>query len=171
MMGAAQAIEQATKHLQKLISQPRDSSRYNTVDIQVHDSILNAALAITGAIACLIKATTNSHREIVAEGKGSSTGKQFYKKHNRWTEGLISAARSVVFATNLLIAKSTRGLAYNNGPAYYTLNLLDSFDQNSLKPTSSTAGSRAVPSCYPSNRPAPHLHSNTSFTTRDCPDP
>ena len=28
---------------------------------------------------------------------------QFYKRDNRWTEGLISAAKAVAFATNLLI--------------------------------------------------------------------
>lgn len=103
MLGAAKAIEDATVRLQALMSRPRDSSRYNAVDLQVHDSILNAAMAITSAIARLIKAATESQQEIVAEGKGSSTTQQFYKKHNRWTEGLISAARSVAFATGLLI--------------------------------------------------------------------
>ena len=103
MLGAARAIEEATERLQQLMSRPRDSSRYNAVDLQVHDSILNAAMAITNAIARLIRAATDSQQEIVAEGRGSSTTQQFYKKHNRWTEGLISAARAVAFATNLLI--------------------------------------------------------------------
>ncbi|PSS05460.1 hypothetical protein PHLCEN_2v3840 [Hermanssonia centrifuga] len=103
MLGAAQAIEQATQRLQQLISRPRDSSRFSAVDLQVHDSILAAAMAITSAIARLIKAATDSQKEIVSQGKGSSTTQQFYKKNNRWTEGLISAARSVAFATNLLI--------------------------------------------------------------------
>ena len=103
MLGAAKAIEAATERLQQLINRPRDSSRYNAVDLQVHDSILAAALAITNAIARLIKAATESQQEIVAHGKGTSTTQQFYKKNNRWTEGLISAARSVAFATNLLI--------------------------------------------------------------------
>ncbi|KAI0328524.1 cytoskeleton assembly control protein [Cubamyces sp. BRFM 1775] len=103
MLGAAQAIEAATERLQQLIARPRDSSRFSAVDLQVHDSILQAALAITNAIARLIKAATESQQEIVAQGKGASTTQQFYKRNNRWTEGLISAARSVAFATNLLI--------------------------------------------------------------------
>lgn len=103
MSSAAKAIEQATQRLQQLIARPRDSSRFSAVDLQVHDSILAAALAITNAIARLIQAATESQQEIVAQGKGSSTSQQFYKKNNRWTEGLISAARSVAFATNLLI--------------------------------------------------------------------
>ena len=103
MLGAAKAIEAATERLQQLLNRPRDSGRYSAVDLQVHDSILEAALAITNAIARLIKAATDSQQEIVAQGKGSSTTQQFYKRNNRWTEGLISAARAVAFATNLLI--------------------------------------------------------------------
>ncbi|KAH0590989.1 hypothetical protein H2248_001101 [Termitomyces sp. 'cryptogamus'] len=102
MLGAAQAIEQATQRLQELMSRPRDSSR-SAVDLQVHDSILAAAMAITNAISRLMKAATESQQEIVAQGKGSSSTQQFYKRNNRWTEGLISAARAVAFATNLLI--------------------------------------------------------------------
>jgi hypothetical protein len=103
MLGAAKAIEAATQRLQQLMARPHDSARFSAVDLQVHDSILAAALAITSAIARLIKAATDSQQEIVAQGKGASSTQQFYKRNNRWTEGLISAARSVAFATNLLI--------------------------------------------------------------------
>ena len=103
MLNAAHAIEEATRRLQELMSRPRDSSRFSAVDLQVHDSILSAAMAITSAIARLIQAATESQQEIVAQGKGSSSVQQFYKRNNRWTEGLISAAKSVAFATNLLI--------------------------------------------------------------------
>lgn len=103
MLGAARAIEAATQRLQELMSRPRDSSRYSAVDLQVHDSILAAAMAITNAIARLIQAATESQQEIVSQGRGSSSVQQFYKKNNRWTEGLISAAKAVAYATTLLI--------------------------------------------------------------------
>lgn len=103
MMNAASAIEAATQRLQALLSRPRDSGRFSATDLQVHDAILEASLAITRAIGGLIKAATDSQQEIVAMGKGSSTNQQFYKKNNRWTEGLISAARAVAFATTMLI--------------------------------------------------------------------
>lgn len=103
MMNAASAIEAATQKLQALLSRPRDSGRFSATDLQVHDAILEASLAITRAIGGLIKAATDSQQEIVAQGKGSSTNQQFYKKNNRWTEGLISAARAVAFATTMLI--------------------------------------------------------------------
>jgi hypothetical protein len=111
MLGAAKAIEAATKRLEELMARPRDSSRYSAVDLQVHDSILAAALAITNAIARLIQAATESQEEIVAQGRGSSSKQQFYKKNNRWTEGLISAAKAVAFATNLLIESADGVLA------------------------------------------------------------
>jgi uncharacterized protein YukE len=66
-------------------------------------SILEAAIAITNAIAQLIKAATASQQEIVREGRGSSSRTQFYKKHNRWTQGLISASKAVATSTNTLI--------------------------------------------------------------------
>lgn len=103
MLGAARAIEAATQRLQQLIDRPRDASRFSAVDLQVHDSILAAAMAITNAIGRLIQAATESQQEIVAQGRGSSSTQQFYKRNNRWTEGLISAAKAVAFATNLLI--------------------------------------------------------------------
>lgn len=37
------------------------------------------------------------------EGRGSSSRTQFYKKHNRWTQGLISASKAVATSTNTLI--------------------------------------------------------------------
>jgi hypothetical protein len=103
MMGAAAAIEAATKKLQALLSRPRDTGRHSAIDLQVHDAILEAALAITRAIGGLMQAATESQQEIVAQGKGSSSSQQFYKRNNRWTEGLISAARAVAFATTMLI--------------------------------------------------------------------
>ncbi len=109
MSSAARAIEIATQRLQELMARPRD--RFSPMDLQVHDSILSAAMAITNAIARLIKAATDSQEEIVAQGRGSSSRQQFYKRNNRWTEGLISAAKAVAFATNLLIESADGVLA------------------------------------------------------------
>ncbi|KAI0308178.1 ANTH-domain-containing protein [Multifurca ochricompacta] len=95
MLGAAKAIDAAMQRLQQLMARPHDSGRFSAVDLQVHDSILAAALAITNAIARLIKAATESQQEIVSQGKGASSTQQFYKRNNRWTD--------VAFATNLLI--------------------------------------------------------------------
>ncbi|KAK4057914.1 sla2 Src-like adaptor 2 [Microbotryomycetes sp. JL221] len=102
MQAAARAIEAATARLQEIMGRPKDSRR-NAVELQVHDAILASAMAITNAIGRLIKAATDSQHEIVAAGKGSSTAQAFYKRNNRWTEGLISAAKAVASATTMLI--------------------------------------------------------------------
>ena len=112
LTNAAKAIDAAAERLNKLMNKPRDS--YSTYELQVHDSILNAAIAITSAIAQLIKAATASQQEIVREGRGTSSRAQFYKKHNRWTEGLISAAKAVANSTNTLIETADGAISGRN---------------------------------------------------------
>ncbi|KAI8322022.1 hypothetical protein GQ54DRAFT_297631 [Martensiomyces pterosporus] len=102
MLNAARAIDEAVARLQALANQPRDSS-LSDHQIQVHDAILDSSMAMTNAIAQLIRAATASQQEIVAQGRGSSSKAAFYKKNNRWTEGLISAAKAVAVATNSLV--------------------------------------------------------------------
>ncbi|KAF4119845.1 huntingtin-interacting protein 1-related protein [Geosmithia morbida] len=111
---AADAIAAAAERLAKLRNKPRDG--YSTYEVKVHDSILDAALAITSAIAELIKAATATQSEIVQAGRGSSSRTAFYKKNNRWTEGLISAAKAVATSTNTLIETADGVLSGRNSP-------------------------------------------------------
>ncbi|KAI8591827.1 ANTH domain-containing protein [Geranomyces variabilis] len=98
MRSAANAIEEAAKRLEALLNKPREGA-----DLDVHSAILQSAIAITSAIALLIKRATETQQEIVAHGRGSTTTGQFYKKNNKWTEGLISAAQAVATATTMLV--------------------------------------------------------------------
>ncbi|KAK4649620.1 Synthetically Lethal with ABP1 protein 2 [Podospora bellae-mahoneyi] len=111
---AADAIAAAVARLQKLRNKPRDG--YSTYELSVHDSILDAAMAITTAIAQLIKAATATQQEIVQAGRGSSSKTAFYKKNNRWTEGLISAAKAVATSTNTLIETADGVISNRNTP-------------------------------------------------------
>lgn len=111
---AADAIAAAAARLAKLRNKPRDG--YSTYELKVHDSILDAALAITSAIGELIKAATATQQEIVQAGRGSSSRTAFYKKNNRWTEGLISAAKAVATSTNTLIETADGVLTNRNSP-------------------------------------------------------
>jgi hypothetical protein len=89
---------------------------YNLLTIS-QSSILEAAIAVTSAIARLIKAAAASQQEIVAQGRGSSMSRaQFYKKNNRWTEGLISAAKAVANSTNMLIETADGVISGRNSP-------------------------------------------------------
>ncbi|KAI9311040.1 hypothetical protein BX666DRAFT_2000170 [Dichotomocladium elegans] len=102
MSNAARAIEEATVKIQALMQRP-SNPEFSATDIQVHKLLLNSVLALTNAIGNLIKCAAASQQEIVAQGRGTSSKAAFYKKHNRWTEGLISAAKAVAVATNLLV--------------------------------------------------------------------
>lgn len=111
---AADAISAAVARLAKLKAKPKDG--YSTYELRIHDSILDAAIAVTNAIAQLIKAATATQQEIVQAGRGSSSRTAFYKKNNRWTEGLISAAKAVASSTNTLIETADGVLSGRNSP-------------------------------------------------------
>lgn len=110
----ADAIDAAVQRLAKLKTKPRDG--FSTYELKINDAILEAAIAVTGAIAELIKAATASQQEIVREGRGSSSKTAFYKKNNRWTEGLISAAKAVASSTNTLIETADGVISGRNSP-------------------------------------------------------
>ena len=114
MTNAAKAIDAAADRLNKLMKKPRDG--YSTYELRIHDSILEAAIAVTSAIGQLIKAATASQEEIVKEGRGSSSRAAFYKKNNRWTAGLISAAKAVASSTNTLIETADGVISGRNSP-------------------------------------------------------
>lgn len=111
---AADAIAAAAARLAKLKNKPRDG--YSTYELKVNDTILDAAMAITNAIAQLIKAATATQQEIVQAGRGSASRTAFYKKNNRWTEGLISAAKAVANSTNTLIETADGVISGRNSP-------------------------------------------------------
>ncbi|PHH82641.1 hypothetical protein CDD82_5277 [Ophiocordyceps australis] len=111
---AADAIAAAAARLAKLRKKPREG--YSTYELKVHESILDAATAITDAIGELIRAATVTQQEIVQAGRGSSSRTAFYKKNNRWTEGLISAAKAVASSTNTLIETADGVLSGRNSP-------------------------------------------------------
>ncbi|CCH42178.1 Endocytosis protein end4 [Wickerhamomyces ciferrii] len=110
---AAQAIANASSHLNSLLSKPQDPS-LSQIDFEINKAILSAAIAVTNAIALLISAAIETQEEIVSQNKGSGTRAQYYKKHNRWTEGLISAAKAVAGSTKILISTADGVLGNKN---------------------------------------------------------
>lgn len=110
---AANAIASASSHLSSLLNKPQDPS-LSQIDFEINKAILSAAIAVTNAIALLIKAAIATQDEIVSQNKGSQTRAQYYKKHNRWTEGLISAAKAVAGSTKILIETADGVLSSKN---------------------------------------------------------
>lgn len=110
MKQTVEAVNSASKFLANLIGDPLNFSG----ELKVDEAIFEAAKAVTDAVVVLIKASVASQREIVSKGKGSQTPTEFYKKNNRWTEGLVSASKAVAGATNVLIQTANGVLKESN---------------------------------------------------------
>ncbi|KAI3406466.2 SLA2 [Candida oxycetoniae] len=108
-----QTVKAVTLASQFLTDLLKDPSIYGG-NVNVHEALLSSAKDVTDAVGRLIKASVESQREIVERGKGSQPITEFYKKNNRWTEGLISAAKAIAGATNILIHTSDGVLRQKN---------------------------------------------------------
>jgi DNA repair exonuclease SbcCD ATPase subunit len=112
LQNTVNSITKASSQLNSLLNKKQDPT-ISQIDFEINQAILAAAIAVTNAIEILIKAAIESQNEIVLRNKGSISKLEYYKKHNRWTEGLISAAKSVAFSTKILI-ETADGVLSNN---------------------------------------------------------
>lgn len=55
------------------------------------------------AVRILVARSRDVQEEIIAQGKGTASPSEFYKRNHQWTEGLISAARAVGVAATVLM--------------------------------------------------------------------
>lgn len=90
MQNTEQVVSNATQKLKKLM----DSS------LQVHEAILSHAMSMVQATNNLIRCSALCQREIL---ETENTPTTFYKKNNRWSQGLLSAAKAIAAVTTLLV--------------------------------------------------------------------
>ncbi|XP_022697465.1 huntington interacting protein related 1-like isoform X2 [Varroa jacobsoni] len=95
-----QAIADATKRISEIFAKSRGSDE--GVKLEVNSRILGACQLLMGAVTTLVKAARHLQEEI------GGFSKEFYTKNHRWTEGLISAAKVVGIAANLLVDAADR---------------------------------------------------------------
>lgn len=105
MANTAKAVHDALTFLLKLL---------RNLAGDVHEALIIAAKAITDAVAILITCAAESQKEIVEKSKGQMAPTEFYRKNSRWTEGLISAAKAVAGATNIIITTADGVLKRTN---------------------------------------------------------
>ncbi|RMX42169.1 hypothetical protein pdam_00009390 [Pocillopora damicornis] len=88
---------------------PKEKDGVDSIGGEVDDEINATAELVADsaariqAIKKLIMKSKVLQKEIVDEGKGQATAKEFYKRHHRWTEGLISAAKAVGWGAKVLV--------------------------------------------------------------------
>lgn len=101
LAGMDKAIEEAANRIADMLSKSRASD--SGIKLEVNEKILDACTSLMQCIRILVQKARSLQAEIVALGKGSATAKEFYKRNHQWTEGLISAAKSVAQGANFLV--------------------------------------------------------------------
>uniref|UniRef100_A0A1Q3FL40 Putative actin-binding protein n=1 Tax=Culex tarsalis TaxID=7177 RepID=A0A1Q3FL40_CULTA len=113
------AIEEAAAQIEEMLSKSRASD--SGIKLEVNEKILDACTNLMQAIRLLVQKSRLLQSEIVALGKGSASAKEFYKRNHQWTEGLISAAKSVAQGANFLVTAANKTVA---GGARHQLDLI-----------------------------------------------
>ncbi|XP_060569865.1 huntingtin-interacting protein 1-like isoform X2 [Ruditapes philippinarum] len=101
MQLTSKAIEQAAAKIQEMLQKTREGD--SGVQLEVNERILDACTDLMKCIKILVEKSRDLQQEIVAQGRGTSTAKDFYKKNHRWTEGFISAAKAVGWGATTLM--------------------------------------------------------------------
>lgn len=97
----AELVADSAARIEEMINKTRE--KYSGVQLEVNGRILDSCTALMEAIKNLIMKSKVLQKEIVDEGRGQATAKEFYKRHHRWTEGLISAAKAVGWGAKVLV--------------------------------------------------------------------
>lgn len=97
----AELVADSAARIEEMLNKTRE--KYTGIQLEVNGRILDSCTALMEAIKNLIVKSKVLQKEIVDEGKGQATAKEFYKRHHRWTEGLISAAKAVGWGAKVLV--------------------------------------------------------------------
>ena len=110
LLGAAESIEIPAKKLTTLKPRKEVTGHKVTSDeLKFDDMILDAAKSIANATAALIKAATEAQKELVFQGKVQKRT-HLVSEDGQWSEGLVSAARTVAPATHNLCEAANRAI-------------------------------------------------------------
>ncbi|VDM56160.1 unnamed protein product [Angiostrongylus costaricensis] len=112
MMRMSDAIRAAVEEIEKL----QQKARINTegIRLEVNETILGCCQKLMAAIMALVAASKELQSEIVAAGRGGASPQDFYKRNHQWTEGLLSAAKTVGVAARVLV-ESADGVVTRQG--------------------------------------------------------
>ncbi|XP_050557884.1 huntingtin-interacting protein 1 isoform X7 [Spodoptera frugiperda] len=94
------AIEEAASQIENMLAATRAGS--SGVKLEVNGKILDACTTLMGAVKILVQ----DARKLQNELGDPKTRQKMYRKNPQWSEGLISAAKAVVFAAKLLVTSA-----------------------------------------------------------------
>ncbi|CAH2048721.1 unnamed protein product, partial [Iphiclides podalirius] len=94
------AIEQAAAQIEEMLAASRAAD--SGVKLEVNEKILDACTTLMGAVKVLVQDARRLQNEL-GEPK---TRQKMYRRNPQWSEGLISAAKAVVFAAKQLVSSA-----------------------------------------------------------------
>jgi len=100
------AIEEAAGRIEEMLSKSRAAD--SGIKLEVNEKILDSCTNLMQAIRVLVQKSRLLQAEIVAQGKGTASAKEFYKRNHQWTEGLISAAKAVGMGAKFLLTAADK---------------------------------------------------------------
>ncbi|KAL6472410.1 hypothetical protein MHYP_G00185980 [Metynnis hypsauchen] len=106
MAATSTAIEEAVLRMDEILSQARRDT--SGVKLEVNQSIIGSCSDLMKAIHMLVTAATDLQKDIVESGRGAGSVKDFYAKNSCWTEGLISASKTVGWAATQMVESADK---------------------------------------------------------------
>ncbi|KAK7487938.1 hypothetical protein BaRGS_00020839, partial [Batillaria attramentaria] len=106
MQSTTSAIEAAAEKIQAMLQKTREDN--TGAQLEVNERILDSCTELMKAIKVLLEKSRDLQKEIVVQGRGTTSAKEFYKKNHRWTEGLLSAAKAVGWGATTLLDTADR---------------------------------------------------------------
>ncbi|XP_045498082.1 huntingtin-interacting protein 1 isoform X5 [Colias croceus] len=103
------AIEQAASQIENLLAASKAGD--SGVQLEVNSKILDACTTLMGAVKVLVQ----DARKLQNELGDPKTRQKMYRRNPQWSEGLISAAKSVVFAAKLLVTSADEAVSSAGG--------------------------------------------------------
>ncbi|UXI14589.1 phosphatidylinositol 4 kinase [Sarcoptes scabiei] len=97
-------IQDAVMRIEQIMMTNASNDQFeSSIKLEVNEKILTACTALMQAIKRLILDSKNLQFEIASNHKGNFSIKEFYQRNHRWTEGLISAAKTIAADANFLV--------------------------------------------------------------------
>lgn len=101
LLSMDKAIEEAANRIQDMLN--KSLAADSGLKLEVNGKILDSCTDLMKCITLLVKRSRLLQTEIVAQGKGTASATEFYKRNHQWSEGLISAAKAIAMGANFLL--------------------------------------------------------------------
>ncbi|VEN49602.1 unnamed protein product [Callosobruchus maculatus] len=111
MLAMDKAIEEAANRIQDMLTNSRAAD--SGIKLEVNEKILDSCTTLMQAIRVLVQKSRFLQAEIVAQGRGTASAKEFYKRNHQWTDGFISAAKAVAVAAKFLLTAADKVVTSN----------------------------------------------------------